>query len=60
MQDLRNDQLDAVSGGYVWLALAVFGYLNLEKLYDSWSGLADGYSAGFNGTAADPGAMCTP
>ena len=61
MEILRNDELDAVSGGMMWLAaLAVFTYLNLEKLNESFNGLVDGFNAGMNGTDADAGAVCSP
>jgi len=60
MEVLHDHELDAASGGIQWLALAVFTYLNLDRLSDSWSGLVDGYNAGFYGTEADPEAMCTP
>lgn len=61
MEVLRNDQLDQVSGGQMWWAAVIaFVYLNLDKIADSWNGLADGFSAGLNGDAPDPAAECTP
>jgi hypothetical protein len=59
MEVLRNDQLDAVSGGLFWWGVLIFAYLNLEKLEDSYYGLVDGFNAGYGSANPSPDGLCT-